>query len=459
MSKKELLKQATHLIDNWLDFYTYFNEIPGIAVGIFVEDEIIFSKAYGYANLENRTKLTNQHLFRIASHSKLFTATAIMKLYNEEKLSIDDKVSKYLPWFTSEKDKNLEHIRIRHLLTHASGMTRDGNTGHWSNLEFPGIEDIKTQTSEGISYFETNEIVKYSNFGFTILGLIIEAVSGQSYVDYIQKEIFDRLEMYNSAVDIDENNIDRHATGYTIKFPKENRKAIQHTPANIMHAATGLSSTVEDLIKFFQAQIYGNSVLLPDYIKREMQRVHFKRENVERGLGFAIEVAKGDKIGSTTLVGHSGGYPGFITRSWLNQEDKIIIIVLTNADDGPASTIALGINGILAYLKSQEEKFKIEKDKPYPDYKELIGYYTAIRGHISLFSQIGPKLVVIGPRDVNPAEFMTVYDHKEGHKFTNPKDFPFSSPGQVVEFLDGPDGKKIFVDSHGGKHTRYEFSY
>ncbi len=360
-----------------------------------------------------------------------------------------------------QKDKNLEQIRIRHLLTHASGLTRDGKTGHWGgNFEFPGIEEIKTQTAEGITYFETNEILKYSNFGYTILGLIIEAVSGQSYADYIQKEIFDPLEMKNSFVDIDENNINLHATGHMTKFPKEERKIAKHSPANIMSPATGLSSTVEDLIKFFQAHIFGNDILFPDYIKREMQRVHFKGENVERGLGFAIEVAKGDKIGSTNLVGHSGGYPGFITRSWLIQKDKTIIVVLTNAEDGPASTLALGINGILAYLKNQKEKFKIEKDKLYPDYNDIIGfYYMQNRGYISLFSQIGSKLVGIGPRDANPGEFITVYEHKEGHKFINPKDFPLSSPGQVVEFIDASDGEKIFIDSHGGKHFRYKFSY
>ncbi|MGC9779515.1 MAG: serine hydrolase [Candidatus Heimdallarchaeota archaeon] len=120
---KNIVKQALHLIDNWLDFQTYIKEIPGIAVGIFVEDEIIFKKEYGYAELENKTKLTDQHLFRIASHSKLFTATAIMKLYHEDKLSIDDRISKYLPWFTSENDKNLQQVRIRHLLTHSSGVT------------------------------------------------------------------------------------------------------------------------------------------------------------------------------------------------------------------------------------------------------------------------------------------------------------------------------------------------
>ena len=74
MSDKEIIKQALHLIDNWLDYQTYIKEIPGVAVGIFIDDEIIFKKEYGYANLEKKEKLTNQHLFRIASHSKLFTA-------------------------------------------------------------------------------------------------------------------------------------------------------------------------------------------------------------------------------------------------------------------------------------------------------------------------------------------------------------------------------------------------
>lgn len=453
-----MFKQALHLIDNWLDFQVYFKEIPGVAVGIFVEDEIIFKREYGYANLEEKTKLTDQHLFRIASHSKLFTATAIMKLYHEEKLSIDDKVSKHLPWFSSENDKNLQQVRIRHLLTHTSGMTRDGKTAHWSTLEFPGIEEIKSQTLEGISFFGTSELVKYSNFGFTVLGQVIEAVSGQSYAEYIQKEIFDPLEMKNTIVDIDETNLPRHATGHKIKFPRKERETAKHTPAKIMHSATGLSSNVEDLIKFYRAHIFENDVLFPDYIKREMQRVQFKDKTVDRGIGFGILEAKGGKIETTKIVGHGGGYPGFITQSGLSQKDKVVIVVLTNAVDGPAVTLALGINGILAHLKKEKEKFKLEKDKPVPDFKDIIGFYSSDWG-ISLFSQIGPKLVGLGPRDENPVEFMATYDHKEGHKFVAPKEFPFASPGQEMEFVEGLDGEKIFMDSHRGKSKRYRFSY
>ena len=207
ISMKTLLKQGLHLIDNWLDFQTYIKEIPGVAVGIFIEDEIVFKKEYGYADLENKIKLTDRHLFRIASHSKLFTATAIMKLYHEEKLSIDDKISKYLPWFTSEKDENLQYIRIRHLLTHSSGISRDGKTAHWRTYEFPEIEEIIDQVKEGLSFFGTSEILKYSNYGYTILGQVIETVSGQNYHDYIQKEILEPLKMDNTVTDVNESNI------------------------------------------------------------------------------------------------------------------------------------------------------------------------------------------------------------------------------------------------------------
>ena len=452
-SKKKLLNQALHLIDNWLDYQTYFKEIPGVAVGIFIEDEIVFKKEYGYANLEKKTKLNDQHLFRIASHSKLFTATAtaIMKLYHEEKLSIDDKISKYLPWFTSEKDENLKNIRIRHLLTHSSGMTRDGKTAHWRTYEFPGIEEIMAQVTEGVSYFETCELLKYSNFGYTLLGQIIETISGQTYHDYIRKEILEPLDVENTVTDINESNLARHATGYKVKFPRKDREQLEHIPARIMHSATGLSSTTEDLIKFYQAHIFGNDILFPDYIKREMQRIQFKSKMANWGLGFSIT-----NLPNIEIAGHGGGYPGFITKSGIIQDQKIIVVVLTNAINGPALTLFLGINKIFDKIK--KEKFDPKPEEKILDMKDIIGFYENDWG-ISLFSQIGSKLVVIGPSDDNPAEFIQIYKHKESHKFIAPKEPPFASPGQEIEFIDGPDKEKIFVDSHGGKNKRFDFSY
>ncbi|MHA1198010.1 MAG: serine hydrolase domain-containing protein [Candidatus Heimdallarchaeaceae archaeon] len=440
MLKEGFARQCLHLIDNWLDFQTYIKEIPGVAVGIFVEDEIIFKKEYGYANLESKVKLTNQHLFRIASHSKLFTATAIMKLYHEEKLSLDDKVSKFLPWFTSEKEETIKQIRIRHLLTHSSGMTRDGTTGHWYNHEFPSIDEIKAQVEQGISFFKTSETFKYSNYGFTLLGQIIETVSGQNYPDYIQNEILTPLEMQNTIIDVDETNLSRHATGYKIKYPKQDREKFEHVPAKVMHSATGLSSTVEDLIKFYKAHIFGNNTLFPDYIKREMQRIQFKSEKINWGLGFGITELPGIKI-----VGHGGGYPGFITRSGLIQDKKVIVVVLTNAVNGPALVLATGIIKILAKIEKDKEKYKLKPEETQQDFKDLLGIYKSDWG--------------TGPRDDDPTEFLQIFKHDKEYRFIAPKEPAFASPGQPVEFIDGPDGDKIFIDSHKGKAEKFKFNY
>ena len=220
-----------------------------------------------------------------------------------------------------------------------------------------------------------------------------------------------------------------------------------------MNPATGLSSTVEDLIKFYQAHFYGNDILFPDYIKREMQRIQFKGKTADRGLGFGIA-----NLSDKPLVGHGGGYPGFITRSGLIQDDKLIFVVLTNAINGPAFILLNGIYKIFEFLEKKKEKFQLKENEELLDLKDIVGFYESDWG-TSLFSQIDSKLVLISPSADNPAEFMQIYEHKEAYTFTEPKEQSFASPGQDIEFIDGPDGKKIFVDSHGGKNKRFEFSY
>ncbi|MHA1187924.1 MAG: serine hydrolase domain-containing protein, partial [Candidatus Heimdallarchaeota archaeon] len=371
----------------------------------------------------------------------------------EEKLSIDDKVSKHLPWFVSEKDENLQHVRIHHLLTHSSGISRDGKTGHWWNYHFPGKEEIMKQVKEGVTFFESSEILKYSNFGFTLLGLIVEAVSGKTYHEFIQKEIFDPLEMTNSVVDIDDSNIDRHATGYHIKYPGKDREKFEHVPANVMHAATGLSSTVEDMIKFYKAHMLGNDILFPDYIKREMQRPRFKYNDEERGLGFGVA-----KMPTKIMYGHGGGYPGFITRSGLFKDEKIIIVVLTNAVNGPASQLLIGIKAIFEKYTKEKSKFETKEGEKIPDMKDIVGFYISDWGQ-SLFTQIESKLVLVSPGLDNPSDYFYILEHVKDLKFKNPKEMSYSSPGQVIDFVKDSKGKMIFVDSHHGENKRYEFSY
>lgn len=444
MVNKFGFKQALPVIDSWITYQMYIKEIPGSAIGVFVEDEVIFNKEYGYADLNDQIKLTDEHLFRIASQSKLFTATAVMKLYNENKLSLDDRVSKHLPWFKSNNDENLQNICIHHLLTHTSGIICDGNC-HWTEHYSPSREDIKTQVKNGISVFKTSETVKYSNFGYAVLGQLIEAVTGQSYEEYIQKTILDPLEMKNTFTDINQENIHRHAKGYAMKLPRQERKPVKHFPMKTMNAAAGFSSTAEDLIKFFQAHIYGNDILLPDHIKREMQRVQVNYNSGKRGLGFEIA-----NYSSEVVFFHSGGYPGFKSLSGLNQNDNVILVVLINAADGPNYLWFNTITTLFSSLLEKWKELKTPEGEETPDYSDLKGYYASESG-VAMICQVGSKLVLVSPDADNPTSTLQILKHEEGHRFITPSGHPFTAPGETIKFIDGPDGEKILIAHHGGK--------
>ncbi|MHA1211650.1 MAG: hypothetical protein ACTSSH_04230, partial [Candidatus Heimdallarchaeota archaeon] len=212
-------------------------------------------------------------------------------------------------------------------------------------------------------------------------------------------------------------------------------------------------STVTDMINFYQGHFFGNDILFPDYIKREMQRIQFKAKLGDRGFGFGLMA-----IPTDILAGHGGGYPGFITRSGLIQEKKVIIVVLTSAVNGPASALLIGINAIFERIEKDKEKLLTAEDKTIPDMKDILGFYKSDWGS-SLFSQIDAKLVLVSPSLENPAESLEIYKHQKGLTFKAPKELSFSAPGQNIEFIDGPDDKKVFIDSHKGENKRFVFSY
>src|ERR1035441_5645049 len=116
------LDKSLNFIGSWLEFRYKREEIPGYVVAIAHKGKIVFNEAYGYADLEKKTKLTPQHMIRIASHSKTFTATALMKLQETGKLRIDDYVVQYLPWLKEHRDKRWQKVTIRQLMSHGAGV-------------------------------------------------------------------------------------------------------------------------------------------------------------------------------------------------------------------------------------------------------------------------------------------------------------------------------------------------
>jgi D-alanyl-D-alanine carboxypeptidase len=178
---------------------------------------------------------------------------------------------------------------------------------------------------------------KYSNLAYTIAGMVVEAVSGKSWADYIHANVFEPLGMSASTVDID---VDGLATGYTRQ--RDGSKAVMpFIDARGMAAAAGLSSTVEDMAKFVSAQFRkgsrGGDRILNTVSLREIHRVRMLESTWTQGQGIGFSVKR---VNDTVYVGHGGGYPGYTTNTMIQLDTKVGVIVLTNTNDSNPSQIA-----------------------------------------------------------------------------------------------------------------------
>ena len=425
MNEKALERSLEYMKD-WLRFRYEREDIPGFVVAVAHKGEVLFNEAYGYAELEKKEKLTSAHIFRIASHSKTFTATAVMQLQEQDKLRIDDPVVKYLPWLNKHNDKRWQNVTIRQLLSHGAGVIRDGlEQGYWSlERPFPDEERFKQDILETELVLDNNIKMKYSNYGYTLLGLVIEAVSGQPYNQYVTDNIIKPLGLKNTGPEFTKQIEKDLVTGYSRVENDKKRLPIVQIDTRAMSPATGFYSTSEDLCNYFTAHIVGSGKLLSDESKKEMQRVHWKVEGTKKkeeyGLGLEIEYENRRK-----LFGHSGGFPGFVTQSFCDPKNELVVIVLTNGLRSWAGYIAHCIIKNLDYFQDNwKTSTKLGKYE---------GRFMAFWSLIDVVA-IGNKLICANPSIWEPFKNPEELEHKEGNSFKVSKAPSFSSPGELVHF-------------------------
>ncbi|MDF2572888.1 MAG: pbpE [Sporomusa sp.] len=340
---------ALCVLNKWFCFCATHLAIPGLQICIRRKGRIIFSQAYGFASLKGKNPYTTESLGHLASHSKMLAACVTLQLQQDGVLNILDPLTKYLPWLLQHNDERFREVTIRDLLTHRSGLFSNGSDGCYWALErpFPGEEELIAEVLQTNLVYAPNTETKYSNIGFALLGLVLQAAAGLSYKELVHKLTLDKLQKQSFLVDYVAGNT-QFADGHSKKLYSGQRKIFRHVPANAMAPATGLCGNAEGASLFLHAMCFGDE-LLPLGIRRDLLSLKWPVKNVadsSYGLGLAFKTFRGK-----TYVGHSGSYPGFSsqTHAWVGTD--YVISVVVNASEPIDFSILRSVANIIGTIR------------------------------------------------------------------------------------------------------------
>jgi D-alanyl-D-alanine carboxypeptidase len=450
---------AIQVFDAWVARTAADREQPGVSIGLVHDQELIWSKGYGFADLAKKTAATPATAYRIASISKLFTATAILQLRDAGKLQLDDPVTKWLPEFApAHVDAGSPVITIRHLLTHTSGLPREVDGTYWNDMRFPSREDMeRTLNAMGVVGPPENEW-KYSNVAVSLAGYVVEKASGEPYADYVTRHVLQPLGMTATRV-IPTRDMPSLATGYGARTPGKPRTVRPFLDAAYMTPAANFASTVEDLARFAELQFRngtttdadssapaGGSQILKASTLREMQRVQWLRPDWKSGwgLGWGI-VRKNDQ----TRIEHGGAVPGHRTQISLLPADKIAVIVLTNARDGqPGRYVDAALKVVApAIVKAVKASQPESAPKAETAWSKYVGTYSW-EEDVNIVMVIDGELCIVDPSDEDPMEGRVRLEPVPGAADTF-RMKSGSQQGELVHFGLDADGKVVRMSEPG----------
>ena len=303
---------------------------PGVFSGsvlVAKDGKPVFRKAYGLADREWNVANTPETRFRLGSITKQFTATAILQLAEQGKLSVDDPISKYYPAAPAA----WAPITLKHLLTHTSGIPSytaiPGFFAQQARLDKTPDEIIALTRDKPLD-FPPGSKYAYDNTGYILLGYVVEKVSGQPYAAYLQDHIFTPLGMKDTGYDVSDTVLPRRASGYSVAGGKAKNAAF--LAMSLPYAAGSLYSTVDDLLIWDQALHSGKA------IKPASVAAMFTDYGFKYGFGQSIRVQKDGR----RIWGHNGGINGFSTQINHLPDEGLTVIVLANIEQAPSGRIA-----------------------------------------------------------------------------------------------------------------------
>jgi len=337
-------------IDSLAATYVKSGKVPGLAIGIMHDGEIVLSKGYGLANLEQETQVTPATVFRINSMTKQFTAAGIMLLAERGLLRSDSALAEFLPDFPRARE-----ITIRQLLSHTAGLSSYDN-----KPDFRSFSLQRHTIGEVIQWMRSDPFAstpgtawEYSHSGFLLLAGVIEKVSGQPYADFLQKNIFDRLKLSHTSVDDEQAIVAHRAGAYSPVAEKPGEFRNTPFPAAINGGGgASIHSTVGDLLRWHEALFHGQAVK-PSSFAEMVTPARLNNGDVvaatriipgaHYGYGLFLSDLRGHP-----KIGHTGTGPGSHSVIMTYPADRYTIVVLCNVTGRPP--YALEIEKAIAEL-------------------------------------------------------------------------------------------------------------
>ncbi len=328
----------------------YPSDGPGVSFLIAKDGKPIYQKAFGMADLELKVPMKTTNVFEIGSITKQFTAVAILMLEEQGKLKVEDDITKYISDYPTKGKK----ITIHQLLNHTSGIK--------SHTELPSfLSSARTDMTPQVLIdvfknepmdFEPGEKFHYNNSGYILLGYIIEVVSGESYADFIEKNIFEKLGMTSSLYGTMKDIVPNRASGYS--STASGYVNADYLSLTLPYAAGSLMSTTEDLLKW-QNALNDNKLLKKSSYEKA---IHGSTLNNGEHIPYGYGLGEADINGSPSIQ-HGGGIFGYTTMGIYLPEEKIYVSGLTNCDCKNITNTTTAIAAIAI-------------GKPFPDKKNAI---------------------------------------------------------------------------------------
>lgn len=343
--------------------------------------EILYRGAIGMADIASGVKASPEHVFRIGSITKQFTAVAILQLEEQGRLSVSDAITNYIPDYPTQG----HHITIEHLLTHTSGIKHYTGMSEFSHVAGKDLTpmEIVSVFKDHPMEFEPGEKFYYNNYGYTLLGVIIEKVSGMSFADYIQQNIFEPLGMSHSCYGDDKSLLSMRAAGYQ-------QKNGAYADADFLnmtlpYAAGALLSNIDDLYKWNQA-LHTNKILSQKSLQKAMT-AYTLNDGTTTAYGYGWKLGE---IYKQPVIEHDGVIQGFLSAAMYLPTEKVFVAVFSNCECKDPWVAA---NKMAAYAIGELPDLASKNDKQV-DLSQYTGVYEISNDRIQKVTAEGQQLYV-----------------------------------------------------------------